>query len=155
MPDQKKLKRSFLSSEQTHAGMWTREATYQTRDNAKELATRAFPEIGKRPGAPGLQTTVNRIHVGTPVHISEIAMTDINPKDLNFVEGPNNIDRGGRRTEPPRAKPKALALVEVKAQARTALEHPVHIEDRMNGSWRTGYHRSVVSIERHNGKGTV
>ena len=105
LPDQKKLKRSFLSSEQTHAGMWTKEATYQTRDNAKELATRAFPVIGKRPAAPRLQTTVNRIHAGKPVYLNEIAMTDINPKDLHFVEGPNDIDRGSRRMEPPRATP--------------------------------------------------
>ena len=54
---------------------------------------------------------VNRIHAGTPVHLREIA--DINPKDLNFVEGQMILTGGGRRTEPPRAKPKALALVEV------------------------------------------
>lgn len=82
-------------------------------------------------------------------------MTNINPEDLNFGEGPNDVHRGGRRAESPWAKPKTLALVEVETRARAAFEHPIHIEDRMNGSWRTGYHRSVVSIERHNGEGTV
>lgn len=106
LPDQKNENTSRVSSVSTQAGMWMSDATYQTRERARALITRALPRKVRTRERQDLRTWSTAEMRGRQLSSSRLPGPINTPRTLSF-EGVQSKGTGEsvRPRQPPNQRP--------------------------------------------------
>lgn len=118
LPLQKKEKEREDSSLRTQAGMWMREATYQTRERAKALMTRALPLKDRTREHQDLRARSTASILGHQLSSSKFPLPRKTPRIFNLVEDQSKSTGGSEQpTQLPNQRPLDLDWLSLAPEA--------------------------------------